>query len=151
MGKCVLQLQGAVQSGQNVRNLNKTRSALALWSLKEAKDKGLNFYDLGSVQKIQTRKIPGKVGPPCIPSEEPNGRFGRRAEAYGRWSRTGAVLRWAATVWRGLWWRLYTDTMRDTTFLERVFSFLEVSGSACFFLRGGGFFSPDTCAADVAP
>ena len=31
------------------------KKAKALWSLKEAKDKGLDFYGLGSVQKIQTR------------------------------------------------------------------------------------------------
>ena len=31
------------------------RSWVKLWSLKKAKDKGANFYDLGSVQKIQTR------------------------------------------------------------------------------------------------
>ena len=31
------------------------KRAQALWSLKEAKDKGTDFHDLGRVQKIQTR------------------------------------------------------------------------------------------------
>ena len=30
------------------------KKAMALWTLKEAKDKGRNVYDLGTVQKIQT-------------------------------------------------------------------------------------------------
>ena len=42
----------------------------------EATDKGIDFYDLGSVQKIKNQA---------------NGRLGRRAEAQGRWSRMGAV------------------------------------------------------------
>ena len=44
------ELHQAVQcktSGEN-------KKAKAVWSLKEAKDKGIDFYDLGSVQKIQT-------------------------------------------------------------------------------------------------
>ena len=36
------------KSGEN-------KNAKALWSLKEAKDKGTDVYDLGSVQQIQTR------------------------------------------------------------------------------------------------
>ena len=35
------------------------KEAKAPWSLKEAKDKGTDFYDLGSVQKIKN-KIPSK-------------------------------------------------------------------------------------------
>ena len=31
------------------------KKARALWTLKEAKDKGIDFYDLGSVQKVRTR------------------------------------------------------------------------------------------------
>ena len=31
------------------------KKAKALWPLKEAKDKGVDFYDLGSLHKIQTR------------------------------------------------------------------------------------------------
>ena len=36
------------KSGENEK-------AKALWSLREAKDKGIDFYDLGSVKQIQTR------------------------------------------------------------------------------------------------
>ena len=32
-----------------------SKKARALWALAEAKDKGKDVYDLGSVQKIQTR------------------------------------------------------------------------------------------------
>ena len=41
----------AVKCKKSVEN----EKANALWSLKEAKDKGIDFYDLGSVQKSQTR------------------------------------------------------------------------------------------------
>ena len=33
------------------------KKAKGLWSLKEANDNGVDFYDLGSVQKIQTRSL----------------------------------------------------------------------------------------------
>ena len=39
----------------SVENTAENKKAKALASSEEAKDKGINFYDLGSVQKIQTR------------------------------------------------------------------------------------------------
>ena len=48
------------------KNLVKNKKAKALCSLKEAKDKGTDFYDLGSAQKILS-----EVGPLGNPSEEP--------------------------------------------------------------------------------
>ena len=74
----------------------------ALWSVKEAEDRGVDFYDPGSVQKIQN-KIPSKVGSLGNPPEESDGCLGRRAEAHGRRSSTGTVLRrrWKRNVeWR---------------------------------------------------
>ena len=55
--KCVELHQGvkSKQSGDN-------KKARALWSLKEAKDKGIDFYDLGSVQKIPTAALAKRTG-----------------------------------------------------------------------------------------
>ena len=65
----------------------------------QAKDKGIDFYDLGSVQ-ADSNKFPSNFGPLGNSPEEPNRCFGRRAEAHGRGSRTGAVLcrRWRQNV-----------------------------------------------------
>ena len=49
---CTTKMQTAVKCKKSVRSNPKTK---ALWSLKEAKDKGLDFSALRSVQKIQTR------------------------------------------------------------------------------------------------
>ena len=48
MGNHVLQAVKCKKSGDH-------KKVKALWSLKDAKDKGVDFFDLGSVQKIQTR------------------------------------------------------------------------------------------------
>ena len=39
----------------NLKKSGENKKAKKLWSLKKAKDKGTDFHDLGSVQKIQTR------------------------------------------------------------------------------------------------
>ena len=51
----VLQVCRTAPSGQNVRNLEKNKKAKALWSFDRSNVKGIDFYDLGSVQEIQTR------------------------------------------------------------------------------------------------
>ena len=38
----------------SVRNLGENKKAMVLWSVKEAKDNGVDDHDLGSVQKIHT-------------------------------------------------------------------------------------------------
>ena len=55
MGEHVLQVRRAAHSGQTVRNFGENKKTKALLALKEAKDKGIDVYDLGSVQQIQTR------------------------------------------------------------------------------------------------
>ena len=47
--------------------------------------------------------------------------------------------------------RLCAGIMSDTSQRERVFNFLEVSGSVCVFRERRRPFAPDICAADVAP
>ena len=63
--------------------------ARALWSFQEATDKGPDVYDLGSVQKINTRSHV-RLGLWAIHPEELTGCLGIRAVAHGRWSRTGS-------------------------------------------------------------
>ena len=54
MGDHVLQVQGAFTQAVQCETSGENKKAKALWSLKETKDKGTDFYDLDSVQKIQT-------------------------------------------------------------------------------------------------
>ena len=57
------------------------KKAMALWSVTEAKDKGTDVYDLGSVLKIKTRSRV-RLDPLGNPLEESDGCSGRRAETY---------------------------------------------------------------------
>ena len=68
------------KSGEN-------RKAKVLWGLEEAKDKGAVFYNLGSVQQIQTRPQ-GRLDLLGNPPEEHSGCSGRRTETYTakRWA-----------------------------------------------------------------
>ena len=69
-GRPCITISRSCTKRSNVRNLEKTRRPKALWSLKQAKDKGIDFYDLGSVQKIQTRPL-SKVGSPATHLKSP--------------------------------------------------------------------------------
>ena len=60
------------KSGQN-------KEAKALWSLKEAENRGIYFLRSGQRAEDQD-KIPNKVGSLGIPPEEPDGCSGRRTE-----------------------------------------------------------------------
>ena len=46
---------GELRKAAKCKKSGEHKKTKALWSLKEAKDKGIDCFDLGSVQKIQTR------------------------------------------------------------------------------------------------
>ena len=39
----------------NLKMLGEKKKAKTLWASKEAKDQGLNYYDMGSAQQVQDR------------------------------------------------------------------------------------------------
>ena len=47
---------GEFHKASKCKKSGEHKKTKALWSLKEAKDKGTDCYDLGSVQKIQTSR-----------------------------------------------------------------------------------------------
>ena len=96
MGSRVLHLEGAPQSGQSVRNWRQQegQDALVFESRKRQAKEWISMI-CASVQKVQNM-IPSKVGSPGNSLEESDGCRGRRAEAHGRWSRTGTAQSTAA-------------------------------------------------------
>ena len=55
VGSHVLPLQGNAPGGEKARNLEKTKKAKVLWTMKEAKDKGVDFYHTNHQKEIRTR------------------------------------------------------------------------------------------------
>ena len=55
MGSHVLSIQGLAPSSEKSKTSEDNKKATVLWALKEAKDRGVDFYDASHEKDIKTR------------------------------------------------------------------------------------------------